>query len=597
MCGIAGIFAFDEKSPLVKREELIFIRDAMRNRGPDGEGLWRSSSGRVGLAHRRLAVLDLSSAGAQPMHFVERKLVITFNGEIYNYGELRRKLILKGHRFQSNSDTEVLLHLYDELGSEMVKELRGMYAFAIWDEINQSLFLARDPLGIKPLYYAEERGTFRFASQVKALLRSETIERTPQPAAHVGFFLWGSVPEPYTLYKGIKALPAGSTVLIKKTGRKITSNFFNFTDYLRDVTDSNSISISQMEKFELFRTALLDSVKCHMISDVPVGVFLSSGLDSSTIAALASQFSNVAVNTLTTGFSEFKGTSHDEVPIAERIAAHYQTSHNTTWVSKEDFDHYRHDFLAAMDQPTIDGLNSYFVCKSAAEAGLKVALSGLGGDELLGGYPSFEQVPLIAKLFRPLRIAPAVRRGFRYLSSVTLKNFTSPKYAAIFEYGHTYGGAYLVRRGLYMPWELTDVLDADIVREGWQQLQTIPQLEKTTLGIDRPHLKVMALETSWYMRNQLLRDVDWASMAHSIEVRVPLVDLSLYRAVVPLLTSSHRPTKGTLSLIPDKSLPDDIVNRRKQGFTVPLRPWLGGDSGEQKNIGAREWAKQVYIKS
>jgi asparagine synthase (glutamine-hydrolysing) len=596
MCAIAGIFAYREQASPISGDELLIIRDSMLSRGPDDEGLWIDTRRRIGLAHRRLAIIDLAPSGAQPMKSLNGALAITFNGEIYNYKELRIGLEGRGYRFRSESDTEVLLQLYAERGSEMVKELRGMFAFAIWDESKQSLFLARDSFGIKPLYYSDDGGTFRFASQVKALVRGGGVDTSPEPAGHVGFFLWGSVPEPFTLHKGIKSLPAGKSLWIERTGKKKTSQFFDLTAYLREECERPSHSISQDEASERFRAALLDSIRHHMVSDVPVGVFLSSGLDSSTIAALAAQVTSASIKTVTTGFEEFKGTNIDEVPYAEKIANHYHTSHKTSWVSKEDFDRTRQDILEVMDQPTVDGLNSYFVCKSAAEAGLKVALSGLGGDELLGGYPSFKQIPLMTKIVSPMQFAPAFGKGFRYISSSILKNLTSPKYAAIFEYGGTYGGAYLVRRGMYMPWELTDVLDVDMVREGWEQLQTIPQLEKTTIGVDRSHLKVMALETSWYMRNQLLRDIDWASMAHSLEVRVPLVDVDLYRAVIPLLNSNCRPSKRTLTRIPDKRLPDNIVNRKKQGFVVPTQSWLFEGKARKKGNGIREWAKQVYNK-
>ena len=216
MCGIAGIFAYRDQAPPVDKEELLRIREAMRLRGPDGEGLWISRNSRVGLAHRRLAIIDLTNDGLQPMATPDGALRITFNGEIYNYRELRRLLESKGQIFRTNSDTEVLLHLYRAFGINMLEQLRGMYAFAMWDQTRQMLILARDPLGIKPLYYADDGVTIRVASQVKALLAGARVDRRPQPAGHVGFLLWGYVPEPHTLYRGVKSLSAGTIMLIER---------------------------------------------------------------------------------------------------------------------------------------------------------------------------------------------------------------------------------------------------------------------------------------------------------------------------------------------------------------------------------------------
>ena len=594
MCGIAGIFTYDRTAHPVDRDELLRIREAMVNRGPDGAGIWISPDSRIGLAHRRLSIIDLSDTGAQPMATDDGQFRITFNGEIYNYRELRRELEGKGYRFHSTSDTEVLLHLYADRGAEMVHVLRGMYAFAIWDERRQGLFLARDPFGVKPLYYADDGSVMRVASQVKALLKGGMVDTAPEPAGHVGFFLWGHVPEPYTLYRGIRALPAGTSLWIDAAGRKETRQFFNITNDLANAS-ANSISITREEQHERLRSALLDSVRHHLIADVPVGVFLSAGLDSSTITALAQEVSASALHTVTLGFREFAGIQNDEVPLAELIAQRYGTRHRTCWVTKADFQNEYRRLLESMDQPSIDGVNSYFISKAAAESGLKVALSGLGGDELFGGYPSFRQIPRIAKALSPFRTTPFLGRGFRYLSAPVLKKFTSPKYAGLLEYGGTYGGAYLLRRGMFMPWELPDHLDGELVRQGWGELHTLPCLEQTTQGVEKPHLKVAALETSWYMRNQLLRDADWASMAHSLEIRVPLVDLDLFRATAAFSGAAEALGKLTMAASPLKPLPDQVLRRAKTGFTIPVAEWL--KSTERTTVGhrgLREWATTVY---
>lgn len=563
----------------------------MSMRGPDGAGLWVDESRRIGLAHRRLSIIDLSDAGMQPMANADGRLRVVFNGEIYNYKQLRVELQKKGYRFQSQSDTEVLLHLYAEHGADMVHALRGMYAFAIWDENKKGLLLARDPFGIKPLYYTSSGGTLRFASQVKALLQDSDVSHAPEPAGHVGFYLWGSVPEPYTLYKEIRALPAGSTLWVDGAGDRAPKSFFSVVELLSG--DGQSRAVSAVERQEQLRAALLDSVQHHLVADVPVGVFLSAGLDSTTLTALAAESSFASLHTATLGFNEYRGTENDETVLAARVADHYRTTHHTRWVSREDFQSERKRLLKAMDQPTIDGVNAYFISKAAAESGLKVAISGLGGDELFGSYPSFRDIPRMVKLLSPLNIIPGLGQLFRWVSAPVLKRLTSPKYASLLEYGGTYGGAYLLRRGFFMPWELPEILGDKITREGWEELQPMMYLEHTIHGATSDRARISALEMSWYMRNQLLRDADWAGMAHSLEIRVPLVDVELVRRVALLLTEVF-PDKRDMARTPRTALPAEVLNRRKTGFAVPVREWLmQGGSPQQGERGLRGWAKQI----
>ncbi len=570
------------------------MREAMIARGPDGAGIWLSDDGRVGLAHRRLAIIDLSEAGAQPMATADKSIHIVFNGEIYNYRELRCDLEAKGYSFHSRSDTEVLLYLYQEHGPDLVHYLRGMYAFAIWDQRKRGMLLVRDPFGIKPLYYADDGATLQIASQVKALLKGDGIDTSPEPAGHVGFFLWGHIPEPYTLYKGIRALPAGSMLWMDASGRRELKQFFNLAAELAGA-QATALTISREEMRDRLRVALLDSVGYHLVADVPAGVFLSAGLDSTTIAALAKEAGHGPLHTVTLGFKQYQGSEDDETELAELVARHYGTIHQTRWVTKEDFQRGYPHLLDAMDQPTIDGVNSYFVSQTAAMAGLKVVLSGMGGDELFGSYASFQQIPRMVNLFHPFCAFPAVGRSFRYISAPVLKHFTSPKYAGLLEYGGSYGGAYLLRKGLFMPWELPALLDGEMVREGWNELQTLMRLEETINGVGNAHAKVTALETAWYMRNQLLRDIDWASMAHSLEIRTPFVDIELFRVVAALLNSSSVPAKADMAKSPKKSLPAQILSRRKTGFSIPVREWIsGGVALQGVGRGLRGWGQGLY---
>lgn len=596
MCGIAGIFSYPNTAKKVDSKELLRIREAMASRGPDGSGLWVSADQRVGLAHRRLSIIDPGDSGAQPMSTPDGRLQVVFNGEIYNYRELRKQLQGKGHAFRTESDTEILLYAYREYGHTMVEHLRGMYAFAIWDNTKQGLFLARDPFGIKPLYYSNDGNSFRFASQVKALLKGGRVDTTPQPAGHVGFYLWGYVPEPYTLYKGVSAFPAGTTLWVDLMGQHCFQQEFNISNEIAEAEElgRTTLGVSKYTQ-ELLRSAIKDSVQCHQIADVDVGLFLSAGLDSTTLTALAAESNNNNLHTITLGIEEYINTDKDETILAAEVAARYGTNHQSKFLSKHNFTECLDDLLVAMDQPSIDGVNTYFVSKVAKESGMKVALSGVGGDELFGGYPSFKNIPEMVKLFSWSRSVPAIGKVFRWVSAPILKHMTSPKYAGLLEYGSSYSGAYLLRRGLFMPWELPSILDGDLVREGWNELQPLVNLEETISGISSDRLKVSALELSWYMRSQLLRDADWAGMAHSLEIRVPLVDIVLFRSLLPYLISENPPTKQSMALVPSKKLPERILNKPKTGFSVPVREWfLNGESSQIKSRGLRRWAVRVH---
>ncbi|MAZ25445.1 MAG: asparagine synthase (glutamine-hydrolyzing) [Porticoccaceae bacterium] len=593
MCGLAAIFSYGPRVSQVDEEELLSIRDSMLNRGPDDSGLWLSRDKRIGLAHRRLSIIDLTDSASQPMSDKSNRIKIVFNGEIYNFRELSRDLKSKGYSFKTSSDTEVLIYLYMEHGTNMVHYLRGMYAFAIWDELNNGLFLARDPFGIKPLYYADNGETIRVASQVRALLKSSSIDTSEEPAGHVGFFLWGHVPEPFTLYRGIRSLPAGTALWIDAEGRKENKIFFRLAEemYAKNEIDK---PISPDELRESLREALLDTMSHHLISDVPVGVFLSAGIDSTTLATLAQEVGIDELRTITLGFKEFQDTENDEVPLAELVSRKLKSKHRTQWVSQSNFHDENQRLFEAMDQPSLDGINSYFVSKAAADAGLKVAISGMGGDELFGGYPSFTQIPKLVNGLNLFNKIPEVGRGFRYFSAPILKYFTSPKYAGLLEYGGTYSGSYLLRRGLYMPWELPEFLDGEMVREGWNDLNTLANLNTTHSGLTDSRLIVSSLETSWYMRNQLLRDIDWASMSHSLEVRTPFVDVQLYRAVSRLVNNGCTPGKSNMAMSPYCALPDEILNRRKTGFSIPVHRWLMDDEKYQQGRGYRGWSHHVY---
>lgn len=595
MCGINGIFSYHSDGPPVDLSELDRTRDAMTPRGPDGCGAWVSNDQRVGLAHRRLSIIDLSEGGAQPMHDAASGAVIAFNGEIYNYRELRRDLELRGHVFRSESDTEVLLRGYLEYSTDLLPKLRGMFAFAIWDPRKRGILLARDPLGIKPLYIADDGKTVRFASQVRALLAGGGVKDLRRdPAGRVGFYLWGSVPSPFTLYQGIRALPAGNSLWIDARGVPAERAFFDLNAEFRRAEQVAGKPISRDEGREALRAALTDSVRHHLIADVPVGVFLSAGIDSSSIASLArDEMRGSAIETLTLGFTEFAGTPQDETPLASEIARLLGAQHRTITISREQFKEWVPSILASMDQPSIDGINSYCISHAARQAGLKVVLSGLGGDEIFRGYSTFRDIPKhVARLGLASRV-PLLGKCSRILSAPLLGRSRQPKIAGVVEYGSCIADAYLLRRCLVPPWELTRYLDEELVAAGLERLRPLEQLHTLVEGLRDPALQVGILETSMYMRNQLLRDSDWASMAHSIELRVPLVDTVLLRSILDLTARGYVATKADVSRATNPEIFALLSNRPKTGFGIPAMQWMQSSVATPRTAGgaSRVWAK------
>jgi len=587
MCGLAGIFHRDGAT--IDNAALLRMRESMHVRGPDGAGLWLDPAGGIGLAHRRLAILDLSERGAQPMASADGRYHVVFNGEIYNHPELRGWCAARGARYVSGSDTETMLHLYALQGAEMLPRLRGMFAFALWDKIERTLLLARDPLGIKPLYYADLGKTLAFASQVKAL-QAGGFGLGLDAAGVVSFLLFGYVLEPHTIDAGIRTLPAGHALLVKPGQAART---WCFRDALAPLREPVS---REQALFPDLLSAVRDSVRHHLLSDVPVGLFLSAGMDSTALCALASQAQpRPELRAVTLGFDEYAGLHDDEVPGASTVAQRCGVEHRVVRVRREDFAGEYERILRAMDQPSVDGVNTYMVSRAAAQQGLKVALSGVGGDELLGSYPSYRQVPRMAAALHwlPKWLGVPARELLRRV----LPRRLSPKYAGIVEWGRDVPDAYFLRRALFMPWELPHLIDADMARQGLRELALRERLHEIVRGIRTPFDQVMALETSIYMRNCLLRDADWAGMAHSLEIRTPLADADLYENVialrrmpdVPLTKSDLRQQLGTLDC-----LDPGLLERRKTGFNVPVREWLlATPSSEDQAHGLRTWATNV----
>ena len=568
----------------------------MTARGPDGAGEWIGDSGRLILGHRRLSIIDLDERAAQPMLAEGGRLAITFNGEIYNHEAIRRDLETRGRRFRTTSDTEVLLHLYALEGPDMIHALRGMYAFAIWDEAKRGLFLARDPYGIKPLYYADDGATFRFASQVKALRASPAISSEIDTAGAAGFLIFGSVPDPFTLFRDIRALPPGSVAWVDESGVRERRGHRSLAEILAGAGEA-----PRQPMPELVRDAVLDSVRRHLVADVEVGAFLSAGIDSGALVGLMRDAGQADIRTITLAFDEFRGSSSDEAPLAAQVAQLYGTQHCTRRVAVTEFEEDLPSILEAMDQPSIDGINTWFVSKAARALGLKVVISGLGGDELLAGYSNFRDIPRWVRLLRTPSCMPLLGKAARAIGRRLPGPWAEqPKMLGLLEFGGSYAGAYLLRRALLLPFELDAFADPRVVTDALARLRPLDVLRREIEpDPGSPTARVAALEAGSYMRNQLLRDADWAGMAHSLEIRVPLVDYALFNAMAPAIRRM-KPGEGKLALAqaPSSPLPNEVIVRTKTGFGVPTGRWIGAeaDTAVSKGQASRRWAEKLLAR-
>ena len=597
MCGIAGFISTPQCLKAAALDAVRRMTARMHTRGPDAEGVWTGEG--VVLGHRRLAILDLDARANQPMVSIDGRYTIVFNGEIYNFRELRRELEAESVAFRTTSDTEVLLALFAREGERMLPRLRGMFAFAIWDTQSRELFLARDPYGIKPLYYTRTKDGLLFASQVKALLASRLVSAEREPAGLAGFYLWGSVPEPWTLYRDVFALPAGHWLRVHAG---VPSSPVCWHD-IRTHWRSEGCNATAQELQELVRQAVKDSVRAHLVADVPVCVFLSGGIDSAALAGLASGL-GAKVEGITIGFEEFADRHEDEVPVAAAIAAYYGLPHIVRRVSRTEFGQDIPRILDAMDQPSIDGVNTWFASKAAAERGYKAVLSGVGGDELFCGYSSFRQIPRSANIGKVIAVIPGTRALLGAPCAYLAKSLAKPKLAAVPAFMNSLEGGYFLRRSLFLPGELPALMGADMARDGLARLGGSPPGMAQADARDGASA-VGLLESTHYLRNQLLRDSDWASMGHSLELRTPLVDAKLLGTLGRYVSGfAGAAGKAMLARSPGKPLPESIINRPKTGFSLPMAQWLS-EATDQRAWGnlpmlaapgtpwARRWARIV----
>ena len=570
MCGIVGILA---ENGTVSPDVLERATRSLAHRGPDDHGtvILRATSPRpveVGLGNRRLAILDLSPLGHQPMHDPLTGNWIAYNGEIYNFRELRARLESEGDQFRSHSDTEVLLKAYARWGDGFVSELRGMFAFAIWDATRHRLFLARDPMGIKPLYYFKSDRHFLFASEVRTLLGTGLVPRKLDEVGLLSYLTFGSVYDPFTLVEGVSSVPAGHT-LAWESGTLHQQAYWDF-DAVRPVTNANKRIHGEEEVH-----ALIDeSIRMQLVSDVPVGVFLSGGIDSSALVGVLARH-GITPSTFSVTFRE---SEYSEADYSRAVARHFKTDHHELTASQNDVLEILPSSLRAMDQPTMDGVNTYFVSQKTREAGVKVALSGLGGDEMFAGYSSFRTVPQMERFANRLTRLPAAFRqslGAAY-SWFAPANDRNRKIASLMRDNGRLIHPYFLSRMLFTPAQ-TDGLFRGPTENAFAKLKApLQETLSRTRGFD-PVNRVSYLETRCYMLNTLLRDSDFMSMAHGLEVRVPLIDHRLAEQVAALPGMAKidpRTPKPVLVRALGGALPNEIVHRTKRGFTLPFESWM-----------------------
>ncbi len=568
MCGIAGAFAW-EQAPA--GGTLAAMLQSMIPRGPDDQGQATipvaGSAGAWLLGARRLAILDLSQAGHQPMRDDLTGNWVAHNGEIFNFRELREQLAADGCDFRSDCDTEVLLHGYRAWGCGLFEKLEGMFACAIWDERAQQMLLARDRHGIKPLYYFSGAGTFLFASELRALLATGLVPRRMDATGLDSLLKFGAVQEPLTMVHGVRMLSAGYVLRHQR-------DFFSTRAYVDLFARKEEPLVDSGEVSSLIGQALTRAVRLRLISDVPLGVFLSGGLDSAAIAATATEHTR-KVRTFTVTFDE-KDFAEGEA--ARDTAQALGTEHTELKLSQDSLLHGLPGALRAMDQPTIDGVNTFFVSQATKAAGVTVALSGLGGDELFAGYRSFQQVPQME------RAEESIPLFARKIAGNLLAPWaaTSPtrKLAAWLQGENGYGHPYFLSRMIFFPSRVAQLSQPDWLA----QVDFAPcaegaaRLAQAATALD-PVNRVSCCELSTYMRNTLLRDTDCMSMAHSLEVRVPFLDHRLTSLMLRIPGRQKVATgmnKPLLVKALGKALPSRIAHRPKCGFEFPWKNWLRG---------------------
>lgn len=574
MCGIAGFVGTIQPTSTKQVQRML---DAMIHRGPDQHGLWASEVAGPGvvLGHRRLSIIDLSEAGRQPMVHSSTGVVLSYNGECYNYREIRAELQALGHQFRSRSDTEVILAAYVEWGERAITRFRGMFAVALWDPRDRSLLLVRDRMGIKPLYYTTNGVETWFASEVRALVAASDSCQLLDRAALASYLWHGFVPGPRTMVRGISLLPAGSTLRFRENGQiEVPKRYWQIP--------RSELCVDRKESVRSAREALEEAVQMRLVSDVPLGVFLSGGVDSSVIATLAQRSSSSPIQTFNISFED---SDFDESVHAETVARSLGTDHHRIPLDESSFSEQLPNALQSLDQPTFDGINTYFVSQAVRQAGLTVALSGAGGDELFGGYASFTDLPRMRLWSQSSRFVPERLRGFaadrisRMLAGAGSEIPPQTRWGKLRDVLDSRGepvALYQCAYALFTRRLQNDLLLGSDDSNSWGlSSNRYVQLSDAISG-EESLSAISFLELSSFIGERLLRDTDTASMAVSLEARVPLLDHKFVEAVARLPVSERYEPVGSKRFLREVMhgwIPAGVFDRPKAGFVMPLELW------------------------
>ncbi len=584
MCGIAGAAFWDGRHDTDATAVVQKMNDAMAHRGPDGQGVVRCArpgepNGPVVVfGHRRLAIIDLSNRAAQPMASPRQPIWLTFNGEIYNFQALRQELETHhGRTFSSSSDTEVILQGYEQWGERVIDRLDGMFGLAIWDGTRRELLIARDRLGIKPVYLAQRDGQLLFASEIRSLLASGLVSARLDAIALEQFLAYQSVPPPRTLVEGIEMLPPGHLMTVGQSRRPVIKKYW---DLLASASRSARRATVQMSR-DRVGELLVDAARSHLVSDVPVGVFLSGGIDSSAMVALMRQ---VGIVPHSFGIA-FPGTSYDESEYARMVAKAYGANHTEIPLTEGELCAQLPDAMASVDHPSGDGINTYVVSRAVRKAGVKVALSGLGGDEFFGGYPSFRRLGKFASYAGAWRRSPKPMRAVaaRAVRTFGGDSVASSKAAALLESDGSLPQTFPLMRQMFSVNERRALLGeramAAAAREGDPYVSLLERAVQSNSDLELMSL-VSYAEARTYMHDVLLRDTDQMSMRHGLEVRVPLLDHHLVEYVMGLPDADKEGGDTPKRLLLESlgtPLPDQCVHRPKRGFVLPFDLWMRGE--------------------
>ena len=566
MCGISGLIdpnlSADQRGQAVAR-----MCEAMLHRGPDDSGT--ATRGPASLGMRRLAIFD-PAHGHQPMMSPDQRFTLIFNGAIYNYRQLRDELTATGWSFRTQCDTEVLLAAFVRWGEQCLSRLRGMFAFAVWDDQEQSLFLARDPFGIKPLFYRQEGGRMLFASELNALLASGLVVSEIDPLSVAEQLAWLAVPAPRTIYRNVFSLRPGECATFRRGRLEIRSAWTYQT-----IAPGQRVCGTREEFNGELRSRLEDSIRAHMLADVPVGAFLSGGLDSATVVGLMTRVGGARLKTFSIGFEE---TEFSESAAAAATASHFGTEHHTSVLTGSRVANDLDALVAALDQPTGDGINTYYASQAAHAGGVRVALSGLGGDELFGGYPSFRNTPRLARWLPAWRSLPLVLRR-SIVTRLKRGDIRQRKLGDVLEHARNAHELAALQRRVFSESSRSALLNREVKASLGSRSPFHPEL--SALSADLSGAGMFELVSAWelrtYMADVLLRDSDVMSMRHSLELRVPFVD----RPLIEWLWRQPSAFKGDpnnrktpLSDACADLLPPGLAGREKRGFSLPFALWM-----------------------